>query len=199
MAKSFLHPSQRPLKTEQIGPSSHKNEYHVGVLEGNWQEERHAFGRHAQGPQKFDGRTVMRDSFPRRSEANYKAAVPPTAPGAAEAPRELLFGHGKGPVKSMLTVAELSYKRPEDSMKTTKLAAIEGVSERRTLLEKKRAEWDEGSEKKRYVTTKNASLDATADYVKEHPDYTPGPSKSHGIFMRSLGAAMNKTGLRSDY
>eukprot|EP00672_Neobodo_designis_P027837 CAMPEP_0174827224 /NCGR_PEP_ID=MMETSP1114-20130205/560_1 /TAXON_ID=312471 /ORGANISM="Neobodo designis, Strain CCAP 1951/1" /LENGTH=199 /DNA_ID=CAMNT_0016060833 /DNA_START=70 /DNA_END=669 /DNA_ORIENTATION=+ len=38
--RSYLSPQFRNLHTEQIGPSSHKNEYRNGVLNGNWAEDR---------------------------------------------------------------------------------------------------------------------------------------------------------------
>src|SRR3989338_7403142 len=60
--------SYRMVRTEQIGPSGHKNEYHIGVLHGNWQEERFALGRKAQGKLRFEGASEASAQFIPRSE-----------------------------------------------------------------------------------------------------------------------------------
>jgi hypothetical protein len=200
MSRSYLHPSQRPLKTEQIGPSSHKNEYHVGVLHGNWAEERQAFGRHANGPVRFEGRATTKGAYPPRSGADIKAAQGAQTSNTYEAPRQLLFGHGRDQV-NLLTTAELSYpdhSRGESTTSPVKLPDIVGVSKRSTLVQKKQAEWAEWAGDS-YVTTKNATFDSTADAVKAadpadvYPRHT---STHHGEFLRSLGKSMHKTGLR---
>ena len=202
MSKSFLHPSQRTLKTEQIGPSSHKNEYHVGVLHGNWSEERQAFGRHASGPQRFEGRTTTKDTFPPRTGADLKAAQAPQMSLLYEAPRELLFGHG-APKTHMMTTSELSYVNHaagEAPTPSSKLPDIAGVSKRRERSQKMQEERREAAGGgDMYLTTKNVSLDATATSIaKAKPEevYVKHTATHHGEFLRSLGSAMHRTGLR---
>jgi hypothetical protein len=203
MSKTFLHPSQRTLKTEQIGPSSHKNEYHVGVLHGNWAEERQAFGRQANGPQRFEGRTTSKDTYPPRTGADFKSAQAPQMSLLYEAPRQLLFGHGEAKTH-MLTTSELSYVNHaagEAATPSTKLPDIAGVSKRRERSEKKQQERRaaSGSSGDMYLTTKNVSLDATATAIAgSKPDevYTKKSATHHGQFLRSLGSTMHRTGLR---
>jgi hypothetical protein len=188
---SFLHPSQRTLKTEQIGPSSHKNEYHVGVLEGNWCEDRNAFGRQALGPQPFKSRATTRDAFPPRSTSEYASALPGNLGGSTEAPRTLLFGHGE-PVNTVVSTAESSFTGA-----TSGLPPI--AQPRRRLLDKKREEWHSRvPHDGRYVTTKNVTVDATAEHAKQNFDYAPVKSNSHGIFLKSLGSVMRQTNLRGE-
>ena len=220
---SYLHPSQRPRKTEQIGPSSHKNEYHVGVLHGNWAEERNAFGRHANGPVRFEGRTTTKDTYPPRTGADLKAAQAPQMSLLYEAPRQLLFGHGK-PQVHMLTTAETSYVNPADreaalaataaassdaptplrslgrSSAVPKLPELGGtVSNRRQRSEAVKAMAGANPTTEMYLTTKNVSLDATAATIAATAPaevYAPHTASHHGEFLRSLGSTMHKTGLR---
>ena len=138
--KAFLHPSQRSLKTEQIGPSGHKNEFHVGVLEGNWQEERHTFGPQPAKNSPFTGTTTQRTSYQPASSAQLHDARPPEA-YSQEAPRQLLFGHGKQ-VKSFLTVSELAFGNPRQppALKSEQILSTEGTSPRRSRSNSKRRE-----------------------------------------------------------
>jgi hypothetical protein len=138
--KAFLHPSQRSLRTEQIGPSGHKNEYHVGVLEGNWQEERHTFGPQPAKNSPFTATTTQRSSYQAATPAELREARPPEA-FSLEAPRQLLFGHGKQ-VKSGLSIAELCYTNPRNppALKSDQVLAAEGTSPRRSRSNSKRRE-----------------------------------------------------------
>ena len=191
---STLHPSQRTLKTEQIGPSSHKNEYHVGVLDGNWCEERHAFGRQAEGPQPFAGRASTRETFRPHTHAEYVAAVP-SSHGTSEAPRTLLFGHGE-PVHNLSTTAGASFVNTIGGNNNT----VKGGEQPRTsLMEKKKQEWGSGMPHDgRYVTTKNVTVDASAEHAKQHFDYQPVKAAHHGQFLKSLGSVMRQTNFRSE-
>jgi hypothetical protein len=138
--KSFLHPSQRSLRTEQIGPSGHKNEYHVGVLEGNWQEERHTFGPQPSKNCPFTATTTNRTSFQCPSTSELRGARPPEA-YSLEAPRQLLFGHGKQ-FKSSFSLAELCFTNPRNppSLTSEQVLAAEGTSPRRSRSNSKRRE-----------------------------------------------------------
>lgn len=143
--KAFLHPSQRSLRTEQIGPSGHKNEYHVGVLEGNWQEERHTFGPQPAKNSPFTATSTQRTSFQCPSTSAIRDARPPEA-NSLEAPRQLLFGHGKE-VQSSYSIAELCYGNPRvpPSLSSEQVLFKEGVSPRRSRSNSKRREAGLGS------------------------------------------------------
>ena len=197
---TYLHPSQRNLKTEQIGPSSHKNEYHVGVLEGNWFEERYGFGEQPQKSSQLERFSVAKQAYPPRSSEEYAMARSHEAT-ISEAPRQLLFEHGHSQ-RSMLSTAELSYpdltKEGTQAPKVKELTSVEGVSNRKSLIEKKKKEWEAGMGDDRFVTTKKATFDATGEYVKDHYEYKPGPSTRCGAFLRSAGSVMSRTGLRAD-
>lgn len=199
--KPYLHPSQK-MTGGQLGPSSHKNEFHVGVLQGNWYEDRLAFGHHAQAPPKLESATVTRDSFPERTLDDYKAAKPPPST-SLEAPRHLLFGHG-APRKMMMTTSELSFpdvsKPGVTPPSAVEMFVKEGVSDRRDLLRKKQEEWAfEQKRESRYSTTKNRTFDATAVKVLSGEVVLQRvPSSEHGMFLKSVSSAANTIGLRGD-
>lgn len=82
--------SRKFIRTEQIGPSGHKNEYHIGVLHGNWQEECEALGRKATVDTKFGGVSEAHSSFVRRDLSEHQKFV--FVKKNETCPRELLFG-----------------------------------------------------------------------------------------------------------
>eukprot|EP01063_Lacrimia_lanifica_P039516 TRINITY_DN8696_c0_g4_i1.p2 TRINITY_DN8696_c0_g4~~TRINITY_DN8696_c0_g4_i1.p2 ORF type:complete len:134 (+),score=59.62 TRINITY_DN8696_c0_g4_i1:91-492(+) len=129
-ARPYLHPSQRNLKSEQVGPSSHTNEYHVGVLQGNWVEERRAI---VQNPvdTKLDSMTVSRASY-QKPRAGEVVKTKPVSQN--ETPRNLLFGHG-----------------------TDKIG---DAGQRSALVEKKRADWNNENdpEASMYHTTSGSTF-----------------------------------------
>lgn len=83
----YLHPSQRNLRTEQIGPSSHKNEYRSGVLIGDHSEAK-ASQNLVKAQPKLQTRTINRNSY-------YPITKPEPAlfSRPQEYQKELLFGH----------------------------------------------------------------------------------------------------------
>ena len=82
----YLHPSQRNLRTEQIGPSSHKNEFRPGVLIGDWNEAKTAANVISVQP-KLQTRTINRNSY-------YGIPADPALfSRPQEYTRDLLFGH----------------------------------------------------------------------------------------------------------
>lgn len=200
---SYLHPSQRSYKTEQIGPSSHKNEYHVGVLEGNWFEERCAFGKAVERNVKFSGESTQQASFAPRTEEEYRNAKGSDSLSASDAPRALLFGHGLHEACCWMTMNELSYQdlsRTGEALKTKALISTEGVSARKDLTAKKEQEWKDSSVDGRFVTTKNVMIDKTAENIMENQLYEPrNVSHRNGPFVQSLASPMHTTGLREEY
>ena len=146
MAKvPYLHPSQRNLRTEQVGPSSHQNEYHVGVLQGNWVEERIAFGQQAV-PVKLDSLTVSRASYQPPPKGGH-IKDPPVRQN--ETPRHLLFGHGTDlQVTSFATVAELSFADTTAADNTIPKGGALGATaaSRSNLVAKKKAKWQEDND-----------------------------------------------------
>jgi hypothetical protein len=143
MSKTYLHPSQRSLKTDQIGPSGHKNQYHIAVLEGNWLEERRGFGPQPT-PKDHDAlaTTTQRLSYTNVDSQSRRDAKPMEAI-SFEAPRELLFFHGAGRIQSQYSVTELSYRGAAAPALTYKeVLGVEGVSPRRTRSNAKKSEAD---------------------------------------------------------
>lgn len=144
MSRGFLHPSQRSLKTEQIGPSGHKNQYHVATLEGNWFEERRGFGPQLQKNAEntsFSSTTTQRVSYVDFDEDARKGAKLAEA-CSQEAPRELLFQHGgHGLIQSQFSTTELSYRSgTETALSYKEIISTEGVSPRRSRSNAKKAE-----------------------------------------------------------
>lgn len=142
MPRPYLHPSQRSLKTDQIGPSGHKNQYHVGVLEGNWFEDRGSFGpqrSNLPAGKHFSTATTQRVSY--QEDAAWQEARQPTAT-SLEAPRELLFTHGAHPIQSQFSTAELSFRGGDSASSLSYKDVIDttGVSPRRERSEAKKAE-----------------------------------------------------------
>mmetsp|Transcript_72408 Transcript_72408/g.84111 ORF Transcript_72408/g.84111 Transcript_72408/m.84111 type:complete len:237 (+) Transcript_72408:37-747(+) len=141
-SRAYLHPSQRSLKTDQIGPSGHKNQYHVGVLEGNWFEDRGAFGpqrNHLPAGNHFSTATTHGVSYQQRESWREARQAMVTSP---EAPRELLFTHGAHPIQSQFSTAELSFRGGDASSSLTYHDVINttGVSPRRYRSDAKKAE-----------------------------------------------------------
>eukprot|EP00760_Papus_ankaliazontas_P025229 PhM_4_TR2536/c0_g1_i1/m.61221 len=129
----YLHPSQRNLRTDQIGPSSHKNEFRPGVLIGEWQEQKSAVGLRAVYP-KLQTRTIYRNSFygDKADKALYSRPK--------DYPRELLFGQD---VRAATTGGTMS---SSSSYSSSHLASTippqqPSVPPSR-MLERKRQEWD---------------------------------------------------------
>eukprot|EP00759_Apiculatamorpha_spiralis_P023083 PhF_6_TR26985/c0_g1_i2/m.39384 len=110
----YLHPSQRNLRTEQIGPSSHKNEYRSGVLIGEWAEVK--TGGSVQTVQsKLQTRTIYRNSFYGMNNTEPALYAKPK-----EYSKDILFGHA------------------DDSVTTT---TSNGATQK-SLMERKQAEWE---------------------------------------------------------
>eukprot|EP01059_Diplonema_ambulator_P020101 TRINITY_DN33793_c0_g1_i1.p1 TRINITY_DN33793_c0_g1~~TRINITY_DN33793_c0_g1_i1.p1 ORF type:complete len:178 (+),score=26.54 TRINITY_DN33793_c0_g1_i1:47-535(+) len=151
----YLHPSQRNLKNDQVGPSSHQNEYHVGVLQGNWVEERVVYNQRPQNV-KLDCLTVSRASY-----QNHGPGVEKAVPVSQhETSRHLLFGHGTD-----LTQTDFS---TTSSIAYTHTSCPDTIPQSNSLLAKKRAQWvvENDPEQDHYKSTKKESHDATADYIR---------------------------------
>ena len=129
----YLHPTHRSLKTEQIGPSSHKNEYRTGVLVGNWLEERLP---------KVDPAPAPMPKPTTASEFVTKSVAPRHLVRAPDAGRDLLFGHSTsshvGAAKPEPVIPKFQKKRQEWAvdrdpdthfMKTTKTVEMDAVGE----------------------------------------------------------------------
>jgi len=139
---SYMHPSQKG--TAQIGSSNHTNTYHVGVLAGNWMEERNSFGPQPKRDFKFTARSETRDKYPPRSEKDYGAAKPPQCV-QPEAPRALIFGEltGPGATGNLQTVQELSFQdltKGGKALSSEQVFATTGNSPRRKGTLEKRKE-----------------------------------------------------------
>eukprot|EP01012_Entosiphon_sulcatum_P039599 TRINITY_DN5233_c0_g1_i1.p1 TRINITY_DN5233_c0_g1~~TRINITY_DN5233_c0_g1_i1.p1 ORF type:complete len:222 (+),score=34.54 TRINITY_DN5233_c0_g1_i1:146-811(+) len=193
----YLHPSQRNLKADQIGPSSHKNQYNVGVLQSNWVEDRAAL---EDAPQRstLDAVTVMKASFQPPGVNGRSDPIP-----SGEMDRPLLFGHGDFHQTRFLTMNELFYQDPfttQGSLKTEVACKVEGYSNRSSYAETKRAQWrDAAAQGDSFQTTKNATIDASGDLAKmelSNSGFRSTASSKWGNSVRDLSADYHKTGLR---
>jgi hypothetical protein len=139
---SYLHPSQKG--TAQIGSSNHTNTYHVGVLAGNWMEERNSFGPQPKRDFKFTAKSETTERYPPRNPKDYAAAKPPQCV-QPEAPRALIFGEvtGAGATGNLQTVQELSFQdlsRGGKAMSSEQVFSTTGNSPRRKGTLEKRKE-----------------------------------------------------------
>eukprot|EP01003_Olkasia_polycarbonata_P005846 NODE_581_length_798_cov_90.786382_g517_i0.p1 GENE.NODE_581_length_798_cov_90.786382_g517_i0~~NODE_581_length_798_cov_90.786382_g517_i0.p1 ORF type:complete len:229 (+),score=34.94 NODE_581_length_798_cov_90.786382_g517_i0:77-763(+) len=200
----YLHPSHRNLKSEQIGPSSHKNEYNVGVLQGDfWVEDRAAFDqKYTNVP--LEATTIMKASF---QNPGTHAPVQKTTPiPQGEMDKQLMFGHGKDfHESSYITMNELMYADPgamPEALKTDIVVKVQGGSLRRRFADAKKSQWQiENTEADRFVTSKKATIDATADQVTQATTQRElqngkAPTQKWGSAVKSLSSDHHKTGLR---
>eukprot|EP01060_Flectonema_neradi_P029790 TRINITY_DN419_c4_g1_i1.p1 TRINITY_DN419_c4_g1~~TRINITY_DN419_c4_g1_i1.p1 ORF type:complete len:184 (+),score=27.43 TRINITY_DN419_c4_g1_i1:154-705(+) len=159
----YLHPSQRNLRNEQVGPSNHQNEYHVGVLQDNWVEDRASFGQ-KQVKVKLDSLTVAQASYQKPPEGmNCK----PSPYCQRETERHLLFGHGSDlHCTDYNTIHNMTYNSTKDP------------SARNSLVAKKKAQWesDNDPEADAYVTTRKLFHDSTSQYI--YKQAVPGANSS---------------------
>ena len=170
--------SNRMVRTEQIGPSGHKNEYHIGVLHGNWQEERFALGRKAQGKIKFEGTSENHAQFSSASQ-NGQVIQKPERAFPYECPRELLFGQGPATSNAnadtqWVTTSQLQQQSTVRQGRATKKGQAETNEElakisatiRTAAGEKARARQKELEEDdETFKTTKQATFDKTATKI----------------------------------
>lgn len=197
MSKSFLHPSQRSLKTDQIGPSGHKNLYHVGVLEGNWFEERRGFGPQptAEEDASFVATSTQRVSYTDCGAKLRKDAKPMEA-CSFEAPRELLFCHGQGHVSSQYSVTELSYRDARSpALSYKEILAVEGVSPRRSRSNAKKAEasCEDAQDGAATITSPEEGVPIDAEAAgAELAATTSSSSNSSRYHLPPIGAALTR-------
>lgn len=202
--------SHRMARTEQIGPSGHKNEYHIGVLHGNWQEERYALGRKAQGKVKFDGTSEAHAQFGSAAQ-NGAVIQKPERAFPYECPRELLFGQGPATSTSNLeqqwiTTAQLQASQVRvgrggrnannTAEELQKIASVNSVAGA-----KARARQEELADDEQFRTTKQATLDSTANKIINREVEVPKRDSSvrgrGGKITNELHTAANKIHFRS--
>eukprot|EP00659_Diplonema_papillatum_P012495 gene12495-19333_t len=167
----YLHPSQRNLRTEQVGPSSHQNEYHVGVLQGNWVEDRVMFSQKGSEAQnvKADCLTISRASYQKPAKGmKYRS----DAVSQSETDRHLIFGHGNDLLQTnYTTMNDLTYtdisKPGTGTIKTETALQVQGNAQRSRLVEKKKSAWqtENDPEQDCFVTTKKHTHDWTGDTI----------------------------------
>ena len=176
---TFLNPKERVLHSEQIGLSSHINEYNNGTLCGNWTEERNALDFHEnvkydpayQSVQKTQP-TLNSIMFAHpgsiKSDA-YKRAEPIPA---NEVGKDILFVHGNDKFEtSYVSYNKLTVSDPNKSIKTD--IAFQNIKSLKPMIEndhapnrltdKKRLEWQMEKATERdptsiYRTTYNAEI-----------------------------------------
>ena len=164
---SYLHPSQKG--TSQVGSINHTNTYHVGVLAGNWMEERNSFGPQPKRDFKFTAKSETHEKYPPRTVHEYAGAKPPQC-AQPEAPRALIFGEETGPnaTGNLQTIHELSYQNiPQGgkALRTHEIFAATGNSPRRTHTVDKRRE---------NGTLRGKDMEAIREMVAEELSATQG-------------------------
>lgn len=160
--RAYLSPQFRNLHTEQIGPSSHKNEYRNGVLVGNWAEDRLPRSTNLIG-------TVTSESSPAatslpplsstyKAQFSDKSKLVPTQPmmKAPDLGRGLLFGHN-GPSRGNHSASAVESVPPKEVAR----------------FQEKRAEWRDVKDPdaaRSFTTTKTAEMDRVGQLVQRDRD-----------------------------
>lgn len=191
----YLHPSQRNLKSEQIGPSSHKNEYTIGVLQGNWIEERAGF------EQKFVDAPLESISVAKASYQNPAKLQQLAAATTSDLEKELIFGHGHDfHQTSFVTTNQLFYKDPNsggDSLKTDTVMKMTGASAVNEKAMAKRQQWQAEAAPNHYETTKAATIDSTGRSIQHSKvEFNKPATSKWGDCVKSLTNDHHRTGFR---
>lgn len=76
---------------------------------------------------------------------------------------------------------------------------VTGDSQRNSLVARKRAQWAEENDPQqdRYMTQGKATIDATANYVKDHKPPGAVCAKKHAVTSGQLNSTYRNTGLRT--
>jgi hypothetical protein len=90
----YLHPSDRVLRSEQVGISNHQNQYNTGVLMGNWVAERGA-DETKLPPNAFNANTVHQTSFQHPQDLNPNALKRENLQVHEGLEKEIIFAHGQ--------------------------------------------------------------------------------------------------------
>jgi hypothetical protein len=182
--RSYLSPQFRNLRTEQIGPSSHKNEFRSGVLVGNWSEDRlpRATGL---GGAPSDNLPPLGSTHSQQFTDKSRAVPSQTMQKTPDMGRELMFGHnphGAPTAASETNVPPKEVKR----------------------FQEKRAAWREEVDpdaQSRMKTTKKAEMDRVGDLVqRDHAVLEE--CRATATMGRFTGAIVNdhvQSGLRTPY
>eukprot|EP00997_Jenningsia_sp_PLL12_P006734 NODE_3304_length_789_cov_105.739189_g2761_i0.p1 GENE.NODE_3304_length_789_cov_105.739189_g2761_i0~~NODE_3304_length_789_cov_105.739189_g2761_i0.p1 ORF type:complete len:216 (-),score=23.33 NODE_3304_length_789_cov_105.739189_g2761_i0:79-726(-) len=194
----YLHPSQRNLKSDQIGPSGHKNEYNVGVLQANWVEDRASFEQRFVDP-PLESTTICKASYQHPGRIRR---VEPSPVG--DMAKELLFGHGSDfHSKSYVTTNELFYadhQKMGDSLKTDSVLKSTSSCARSDQTMKKQRQWQEElTDTKRFETTKAATIDASGKQAAANYSFKKQSAEKWGESVRELSMDHHKTGLRTPF
>jgi len=187
----YLHPSQRTLRTKQIGASSHKNSYHIGVLEGNWCEDQTNALFDRKNEKAFLGTTQAMVEYKKYSADMTKKAKGDAVP-LQETQRELLFSHGSDAHHRQLSTTN-EVMCFTNNIRVEQSYNMDAVSNRKVLASLKQAEWAENRDvfSQQFITTKNATIDGTGAHIQQRPDVLFGNGIKQfarsGKFVQSLG------------
>lgn len=184
--RAYLSPQFRNLRTEQIGPSSHKNEFRSGVLVGNWAEER--LPRQAGSmPGSVPDSTLPPIGTTYGSQfADKSKQVPTLTMGRVpDMGGQLLFGH---------SATSKADKKLADQAPQTKTI---------DRFQAKRRQWQEENDPDamNVTTTKKAEMDRVGEMVQRDPSVlTATHAKgSKGGFVSTFVREHQNTGLRTPY
>ena len=183
--KSYLSPQFRNLRTEQIGPSSHKNEYRNGVLCGNWQEERYKGDNAHDATKHVPGalHTSYKKDFGGDARVPEGAAGPAAMHRTPDLGRELLFGHS----------AKAARGEPPATG-----PVLKGLPK----LEAKKAQWkaDVNPDSAPMLSTKAALSDSVGKMVQRDASILKDSKVASGhSFSASFVAEHSQVGLRTAF
>jgi hypothetical protein len=172
----YLSPQFRNLRTEQIGPSSHKNEYNNGVLVSNWSEDRFKSTNGVEAKGAMASATSYQSDFAGGSKGRR------TMTRAPDLGCDLLFGHSATPAAA---------------------AAVSALPPKQvSAIQKKRDEWkrDVDPDAPTMVSTKKGLMDSVGDLVKRDKSVLASASTAKhaasGKFSHSFVGDHRQTGLR---
>ena len=187
--RSYLSPQFRNLHTEQIGPSSHKNEFRNGVLVGNWFEDRLPRAPGASLTGSSDGTALPPLTTTHQAQFYDKTRAVPSQPmqKTPDMGRSLLFGHSPSgaPVPESAHMPEKQVDR----------------------FQSKRATWrretdpDLGGTTTSMTSTKREEMDRVGELVKRDRSVLEGTKvKSRaGGFTGTFGSDGGTMGLRTPF
>ena len=186
--RSYLSPQFRNLHTEQIGPSSHKNEFRNGVLVGNWAEDRLPKAGGTLGGS--DGTTLPPLGSTYSAQFADKSRAVPSQPmhKAPDMGRALLFGHN--PSRDG-TAAPAGAEMPHKEV---------------SRFQAKRSEWKRETDPdfgggSTFTTTKRAEMDSVGELVNRDRSVLASTKVATRAsnFTGSFGGETGSMGLRTAY
>jgi hypothetical protein len=203
----YLHPTERTLRSAQIGLSGHVNAYNTGVLDGNYVEDRALYEQQAQSNnyehtyltsnQYFHDKknavtnlvsnknTEAKHTHPRGSEANHFVSMNTMTYGAGIKPESTYNLHNTQ-LQHQKVTETMFYPPAHDQSSTLKLS-------KQKIAPNESQDIYNSVEKPHLTTTYRTMMTGDGERVQSRP------ADQWGDATRSLNADYRKTDLRGDY